>query len=395
MELPVEEVVRLLCRVIPQQGGGEGDAVEAVAFQFLVQVFLRETLVAHQLAERRHNVVEGQLMVVHGAGFHLARPTDDERDADAAFVALALQAPQLAVASEECRVGPAFFVRTVVTAENHNRILVETFFLQLGQDFAHVGIQSVNHAGKLGVSMVAGIVAGTGLSAPGLVFKEFLLVFLQEGVVGLGQFGVRKSIGEETVKRLGSVLLVEPFQGLAVDDVGRVLRTLEVVIATHRVADVVFQDDAGHGRVACGPAVTVQEVRVVEVSLKLAHVTEVFVHAALVGSGGRAFVAARPFAEHAGGIAVLLHDFRQDDVLRVVGFLSRHGIFLVLSVPHLAAPVFLVASHVAVSAVLAGHQAGARRSTHGTSGVGLGEAHAFAGHLVDAGSLDERLSVAA
>ena len=395
VELPVEEVVRFLCRLISQQGRSEGDAVEAVVFQFLVQVFLRETLVANQFAEGRHNVVEGQLMVVHGTGFHLARPADDERDADAAFIALALQTAQLAVASEERRVGSPFFVRTVVTAENHNRILVETFFLQFGQDFAHVSIQSVNHAGKLGMGVVAGVVAGTGLSAPSLVFKELLLVFLQEGVVGLCQFGVRQGIGKETVERLGSVLLVEPFHRLAVDEVGRVLRALEVVVAVHRVADVVFQDDAGHGGIACGPAVTVQEVRVVEVRLKLAHIAEVFVHAALVGSGGRALVAACPFAEHAGGIAILLHDFRQDDVLRVVGFLSRYGIFLVLPVPHFAAPVLLVTSHVAVSAVLAGHQTGARRSTYGASGVCLGKAHAFVGHLVDAGSLDERLSVTA
>ena len=394
VELPVEEVVCLLCLVISQQGRGERDAVEAVTFQFLVQVLLGEALVAHQFAEGRHDVVESQLMVVYLTGFHLSRPAYDERDADTSFVALAFQAAQLAVASEECRVGTAFFVRTVVTAEDDDGILVEPFFFQLGQDFAHVGIQSADHAGKLGMCVHALVVTGTGLSAPGLVFKELFLIFLQDRVVGLYQFGMRQGVRQEAVERLFAVLLVEPFQCLLVNQVSRILRTLEIVFAAHRVADVVFQNHAADGRITCGTAVGVQEVRVVEVRLKLAHVAEVFVHAPLVGSRGRTLVAAGPFAEHPGGIAVLLHDFRQDDMLWVIRLLSGHGILLVLSVPHLAEPVFLVASHVSVSAVLSGHDGGARRGTDGASGVCLRKSHALLCHLVDAGCLDERLAVA-
>ena len=224
--------------------------------------------------------------------------------------------------------------------------------------------------------------------------KELFLVFLQDRVVGLYQFGMRQGVRQEAVERLFAVLLVEPFQCLLVNQVGRILRTLEIVVAAHRVADVVFQNHTADGRITCGTAVGVQEVRVVEVRLKLAHVAEVFVHAPFVGSRGRTLVAAGPFTEHAGGIAVLLHDFRQDDMLRVIRLLSGHGILLVLSVPHLAQPVLLVASHVSVSAVLSGHDGGARRGTDGASGVCLRKSHALLCHLVDAGCLDERLTVA-
>ena len=240
VELPVEEVVCLLCLVISQQGRSERDAVEAVTFQFLVQVLLGEALVAHQFAEGRHDVVESQLMVVHHTRFYFSWPAHDERDTDTSFVALALQAAQLAVASEECRVGTAFFVRTVVTAEDDDGILVESFFFQLGQDFAHVGIQSADHAGKLGMCVHALVVAGTRISAPGLVMKELFLVFLQDRVVGLYQFGMRQGVRQEAVERLFAVLLVEPFQCLLVNQVGRILRTLEIVFAAHRVADIIF-----------------------------------------------------------------------------------------------------------------------------------------------------------
>lgn len=70
--------------------------------------------------------------------------------------------------------------------------------------------------------------------------KELFLVFLQDRVVGLYQFGMRQGVRQEAVERLFAVLLVEPFQCLLVNQVGRILRTLEIVFAAHRVADIIF-----------------------------------------------------------------------------------------------------------------------------------------------------------
>ena len=128
VEFPVEEVVLGLPFVLSQQGGGEGDAVEAVAFELLVEVFLGELLVADELAEGGHHVVEGQLVVIDLSALDVSGPPGDEGHADASFVALAFQAAQLAVASEECRVRTAFLVGAVVAAEDDGGVLVQPLF---------------------------------------------------------------------------------------------------------------------------------------------------------------------------------------------------------------------------------------------------------------------------
>ena len=64
-----------------------------------------------------------------------------------------------------------------------------------------------------------------------------------------------------------------------------------------------------------------------------------------------------------------------------------------VSVPSDSAEVFSP-DFVSVSAVLSGHDGGARRGTDGASGVCLRKSHALLCHLVDAGRLDERLTVA-
>lgn len=133
MELPVQEVVLRLTVVLSQHRGSERNAVEAVAFELLVQILLGELLVAYQFAEGRHHIVEGQLMIVHRTGRHVSRPTDDKRNSNTTFVALALQSAQLAVASEECRIGTAFLVGAIVATEDNQRILVQSLLLQLGK----------------------------------------------------------------------------------------------------------------------------------------------------------------------------------------------------------------------------------------------------------------------
>ncbi len=67
-----------------------------------------------KVAEGWHQVVEGKLGIVHRSCLDMLWPPGDEWYADAALVALALQAFQLAVATEELRVSTALFVRSVI-----------------------------------------------------------------------------------------------------------------------------------------------------------------------------------------------------------------------------------------------------------------------------------------
>ena len=395
VELPVEEVMLRLPFVLPQQGGGEGEAVEAVTLQVFVYVLLGEALVADKFAEGRQHVVEGELMVIDPAGGDVPRPPGNEGHADAALVTLAFQAAQLAVPAEERGVCTALLVGAVVAAEDDQRVLSQALLLQLGQNLAHIGIQPGNHAGEVGVRVFHRVVARAFAPAPGLVGEELFLVPLQDGVFGLCQFGVGQGVGEDAAERLRAVLAVQPPEGPPVDEVGGVLRAVAVVVAEHGVADVLFQYLAHHGGVAHGTAEAVEEVGIIEVGLILADVAVVLVHAALVRGGDGALVAAGPLAEHAGGVSVAFHHFGQDDVARVIGLLARDGVVFVPAVHHLPLPVFLVAAHVSVAGVLSGHQGGARRCADRASGIGLGEEHALLGHTVEVGGPDVLLSVAA
>ena len=139
--------------------------------------------------------------------------------------------------------------------------------------------------------------------------------------------------------------------------------------------DVVFEHDAPHCAVAGLLAESVEEVGIIEMGLILADVAEKLVDAAAVGRRHRAFVAASPFAEHSGGVAVVLHYLRQNHMIGVVGLLSNHSIVYTLAIVDGACmcPILLVAAHCCVSAVLTGHQACARRCAHRAAGVGLRE----------------------
>ena len=98
VELPVEIVVVLLLGILAQEGRSDGDSIETITCQLLVGVALGEVLDSGKVAEGWHQVVEGKLGIIYAARLDMLRPPGDERDADAALVALALQALQLAVA---------------------------------------------------------------------------------------------------------------------------------------------------------------------------------------------------------------------------------------------------------------------------------------------------------
>lgn len=114
VKLPVEIVVVLLLGILAQEGRSDGDSIETITCQLLVGIALGEVLDSGKVAEGWHQVVEGKLGIIYAARLDVLRPPGDERDADAALVALALQALQLAVATEELWIGAALFVRTVI-----------------------------------------------------------------------------------------------------------------------------------------------------------------------------------------------------------------------------------------------------------------------------------------
>ena len=180
----------------------------------------------------------------------MLRPPGNERDADAALVALALQAFQLAIATEELWVGTAFLVRTVIRGKDYHGILVETLLLQLGEDFAYILVKTGNHSGKLGVGMNHGVVSGTFLSVPGLVLEELFLIVLQDGILRLSQFGMRQGIGEEAYEWMLTVLTVDPLQCLVVDDAGRILVALKIVLAEHRILNILLHDFSYHSGIS-------------------------------------------------------------------------------------------------------------------------------------------------
>ena len=173
---------------------------------------------------------------------------------------------------------------------------------------------------------------------------------------------MRQGVGEDAEERRVGGLLVEPCHCLLVDEVGGILRAVAVAVAIHRVVDVLVERHAAHALVAARAAVLVEKVGVVEVGLELADVAIELIDAALVGRGGRTLVAARPLAEHARSVALLLEDFGNDDVVHVVRLLSHHGVVGVAAVHHGAgvAPIFFIAANVGVACVLPGHERGAR-----------------------------------
>ena len=135
----------------------------------------------------------------------------------------------------------------------------------------------------MGVCMLYGIIARAFLSAPGLVDEELLLVTFEYLVVGLSQLGMGQSVGEEAHKRMLGILTVNPLQSLVVYHTCRVLGALEVVLAKHRILDVLLHHLTHNGCVALRTREAVEEVGIIQMSLELADVAIELVDATLVG----------------------------------------------------------------------------------------------------------------
>ena len=178
--------------------------------------------------------------------------------------------------------------------------------------------------------------------------------------------------------------------------IGRILRTFFVAFTMLRILDIVFQRNADHFLVALRLAISVQEVRIIQMRLILAYIAIVFINATLIGSRDRAFISTCPLTEHAGSITIVLHDFGQDDMCRIIRMLPHPTELLVH--PHInhrhIAPILLVATHLGMSRVLTGHERSTRRSTHRTTSVCLCKSHPLAGHTVQVRSVDVLLAIA-
>lgn len=399
VELPVEGVVLLLYS-LAGEGGIDGDAVEAVVGKARVAVAGLVVLHAGDVGEGGHEVVEGEGLVGGLAWSDACGPAHDEGHADAAFVGGALEASEQAVAVEERRVGAALLVGAVVGGEDHDGVVGEAFAVEEVEDFADLCVEARDHSGKFGVTVVGGIVAAALAAGVDLLAVGAELVDIRQidRVGGLAQLGVGERVGEDAEEGLVGGLTVKPFQSFLVDEVGRVLRPVGVVGTIHRPLDVLVEGDAHSGGVAERLAVAVEEVGIVEMCLELTEIAVVFVDAAGVGCRRASLVASGPLAEHSGGIARVVEYLGDDDVGGVVRLLSDNRIVYVVAVAVVEVglvPVLLVASHMGVARVLAGHEGGARRCRHRRAGVGLREAYALCGEAVDARRGDELLAVAA
>ena len=84
----------------------------------------------------------------HGAGFYLAGPTSDERNADAAFIKITLVAAQRAVAVEVAGQVPTLMVRAIVAGEEHERMVGDFQFIEQIEYLANSAVHASHHAGK-------------------------------------------------------------------------------------------------------------------------------------------------------------------------------------------------------------------------------------------------------
>ena len=398
VKFPIKMIVLLLLVVLAHEGVVERESVVEVLVVTLIG--FGEILDACHIAEGGQHIVERQLVVVHFACCHLAGPAHDEGDADAPLVGGAFQALEQPIAIEEGGIGTALFVRTIVGGEDYDGVFVHALRFEFRDDFAHHEVQARDHSSKLSVCLFGAVIAVAHLAAEDVLLAEVVLIRLQQTVVGLLQFGVGQGIGEDAQEGLIFGLFVEPSHRLLVDKVGRILRTFQIVFAAgHTIFNVLLERHTVGLFVATRTAKFVQEIGIIGMSFKLADVAIIFVDAALVGRRSRTLITACPFAKHPRGVAIGFEDFGQNLVVHIIGFLScpalcKVSVFAIKIRHILSAPVFLVAAHVGVSAVLSSHEGGTRGSRHWTSGISLCEAHAFGCHAVEIGGSDVLLTIA-
>ena len=75
------------------------------------------------------------------------------------------------------------------------------------------------------------------------------MIFIENGIAGLRQLRMRKSIGEYAEERLVGSLTVEPFQGTLMNQVGRILLAVQIIGAVHSIRRIGGKLHSSHSRV--------------------------------------------------------------------------------------------------------------------------------------------------
>ena len=167
---------------------------------------------------------------------------------------------------------------------------------------------------------------------------------------------MRKRVGKYAEEGLIGSLTIYPLQCTAVYQFGRVVATVLIVRAMHGVVDIVLQHLSAHSGIASLATIGIEEVGIVQMRLKLTHEAVIFVDATLVGSRDRAFVASSPLAKHTRSVAIVLHDFRENDMGGIVRLLSCLYGVLIVAIHHATDAVLLIATHPSMSSVLTCHK---------------------------------------
>ena len=326
-----------------EQGGKYGYAVDVVGgFPFT------------ELGEGGEHVGLVEYEVAHLAGLYLARPADEVGYAESALVEVSLAAAELHlgarvdVGSEEA--AWVFFaaeavLSAVVAGEEHYGVVLQLEFAEQLEHLAEVVVHHGDHGG---------VVLHVLLDA--LVLDPFFSLVASPGGVVLGDVvhAVRRGDREVTEEWL-VLVFTDELEGFLHDGV------LGVGFAGAS-AGVAFQWDL--------LAVAYEVGGVEGVGVHLVVIAEENIEAVLLGHPGGVASAAAPFAEAAGGIALLLEDGGYGGFVRPQGGAA------------------VVGPDGGVAGVLARHQIAAQRGAHGGAREGLGEAYAFLGELVDIGRLD-------
>ena len=111
------------------------------------------------------------------------------------------------------------------------------------------------HRRNFELEFIAFFLSGVGITVIGSIkpddaFKQLLMLIA--GVIGfiVLVFLMGDVLGKESYERMLIILLVNPFQSLVVDDAGRILLALEIVLAEHRVLDILLHDFSYHSRIS-------------------------------------------------------------------------------------------------------------------------------------------------
>ena len=311
-------------------------------------------ILAQQLYEGRHHVPAGSHQVGNRTRGDGSGPVGNVGYPHAALVQGALQTSESGFGVEEGGVGTTLVVRAVVAGEDKEGLLGDTQLFEFVDDLSYIGVEAGNHGCKLCARF--GRCSVVAVTIPGIGLLELTFVHLYDAVLRLAQLGVRNGVGKVAEKGLVLVVL-DKLHGMLVNGI---LRVTSVLVLLGFVVPQVF------GIVGVGFALAVVAIEHVE-----PHV---------VGFTSRTGITHAPFAETAGHIAVLLEQLSNRFYIGVEGFLT-FGLNL------------LVAPDLGVAGVLAGHQRGSRRSTHGRAGIELGEGHTLADEPVQVGGRDHLLAI--